>query len=51
MNILAKPPPQDQLPEDFRREIAAGYGSLNSYKQKLTELLADMIVLAGIWKR
>jgi putative GTP pyrophosphokinase len=44
MDILAKPSPQDQLPEDFRREIAASRGSLNSYKQKLAELLADMLV-------
>ena len=41
--ILATSPPEDQLPEDLKQEITACREQLSSGKQRLTELLADMI--------
>ncbi len=45
-DLLANSPPQDQLPEDFRQEIAVNRERLSSCKRQLTELLAELI--AGI---
>jgi putative GTP pyrophosphokinase len=48
-DILANSPPQDQLSEGLRQKLAAIREGLSSYKQKLTELLDDLI--AGIRKQ
>jgi putative GTP pyrophosphokinase len=51
VDILAKSPPKGQLPEDLRQEITANCKRLSSCKRQPTELLADTIGFAGIWKR
>jgi putative GTP pyrophosphokinase len=43
--------PQDQLLEDFRQEIEAISEDTSFLKQELSDLLADMIVTAGILER